>query len=109
MTSKRVWFVTFALLWSSATPFGQAMNTLTAPERAQGWQLLFDGKTLAGSHVSVPAPAAGRTGPAPSPQPGQVGTPKPCIGSRPAAEVPAGASHWEVADGLLTACGEPTG
>ena len=25
-----------------------AQNTLTAPERAQGWQLLFDGKTFAG-------------------------------------------------------------
>jgi hypothetical protein len=109
--STRVSFVAFTLLWSSATLSGQTMNTLSAPELAQGWQLLFDGKTLAGWHVSAPAQGGGRTGPAPPPQPGQVGTPKPCVASRaePAAAVPSGGSHWEVVDGMLTPCGEPTG
>jgi hypothetical protein len=109
MLSRCVSLATFTLLWSAATLSGQTMNTLSAQERAQGWQLLFDGKTLAGWHVSAPAPGA-RSGPAPAPQPGQVGTPKPCVASRESpAAVPPGGSHWEVVDGLLTACGEPTG
>jgi 3-keto-disaccharide hydrolase len=110
MMSKRTSFVTATLLLSSTTLFGQTMNTLSPAELAQGWQLLFNGKTLAGWHVSAPAQGGGRAGPAPPAQPGQVGTPKPCVASRaePAA-VPAGGSHWEVVDGLLTACGEPTG
>jgi fructose-1,6-bisphosphatase len=37
-----------------------------------------------------------------------VGTPKPCVAPR-AEPTPAGGSHWEVVDGQLTACGEPTG
>jgi hypothetical protein len=105
-------FTLFALLWSSGTLFAQAMNTLSAQDRAQGWQLLFDGKTLAGWHVSAPPPeGAGRSGPPPPPLPGQFGTPKPCVGGGAASTsaVPAGGSHWEVVDGLLTACGEPTG
>ena len=42
---------------------------------------------------------------------GQVGSPKPCVTTprTEASAVPAGASHWEVVDGLLMACGEPTG
>jgi hypothetical protein len=110
MMSKRASFATVTLLLSSATLFGQTMNTLSPPELAQGWQLLFDGKTLAGWHVSAPAQGGGRGGPAPAAQPGQVGTPKPCVASRaePAA-VPSGGSRWEVVDGLLTPCGEPTG
>jgi Domain of Unknown Function (DUF1080) len=111
MTSMHAWFAVFALLWSSATLFGQTVNTLTAQERAQGWQLLFDGKTLAGWHVSAPAQSGGRNNAPPPPQPGQVGTPKPCVAARrePAPAVPAGGSHWQVVDGLLVACGEPTG
>src|SRR4029077_20388885 len=66
---------------------------------------------LAGWHVSAPPPGGGRTRPPPPPQAGQVGTPKPCVaaqtGSAPAP--PAGGSHWQVLDGALTACGEPTG
>jgi hypothetical protein len=109
--STRASLVAFTLLWSSATLFAQTMNTLSAPELAQGWQLLFNGKTLAGWHVSAPAQGGGRAGPAPPPQPGQVGTPKPCVASplKPGAAVPSGGSHWEVVDGLLTPCGEPTG
>ena len=110
------WFIAVALLVCPAGALGQTMNTLTAQERAQGWQLLFDGKTLKGWHPSAPVPARGRgRGGAPPPaQPGalaQVGsTPTPCataqMGSGAAGP---SASHWEVVDGLLMPCGEPTG
>jgi hypothetical protein len=95
MMSKPASFVMFTLLWSSAALFGQTMNALSPEESAQGWQLLFDGKTLAGWHVSAPAQGGGRTGPAQPPQTGQVGTPKPCVGAPagPAPAVPAGGSH----------------
>ena len=113
MLNNQASFVMFTLLWSSATLFGQTMNTLSAQESAQGWQLLFDGKTLSGWHVSAPVPSGGRTGSAQPPQPGQVGTPKPCdqrIAARSGpAPAPAGGSHWEVVDGLLTPCGGPPG
>jgi hypothetical protein len=93
---------------------GQSENVLTAQEKAQGWQLLFDGKTLEGWHSQVPPQAQGRAGappPAQQPTPGQVGSPKRCVGARgdAAAVVKPGGSHWEVVEGLLTACGEPTG
>jgi 3-keto-disaccharide hydrolase len=87
-------------------PSSQVPNTLSPQERAQGWLLLFDGKTLTGWHASVPAQAAGASGPAPSPQPGQVGVGNACSQSGATA---AGASHWEIVDGTLTPCGEPTG
>jgi hypothetical protein len=85
-------------------------NTLTPRESAQGWQLLFDGKTLGGWHSSAPPPNSGRAGGSPPP-PGQIGSPKPCVTAPApsASALPAGGSHWEVVDGLLTACGEPTG
>jgi hypothetical protein len=94
---------------------GQTMNTLTAQEKAQGWQLLLDGKTLDGWHPSAPPQGQGRASAPPPAQPGtlaQVGSnPKPCVtalkGS--ASAVPAGSSRWEVVDGLLMPCGEPTG
>jgi hypothetical protein len=105
VTKKHTSCAAFALLWLSATLLAQTINALTAQERAQGWQLLFDGKTIAGWHVSVPAPSGGAA-PQP-PLPGQVGTPAPCAGR--AGPTPAGGSHWEVVDGLLIACGEPTG
>ncbi len=103
-----------ALMWS-ATLSGQTVNTLTAQEKAQGWQLLFDGKTLEGWHSSAPAQGQGRAGAPPPAQPGalaQVGSaPKPCVTAlqRSASAVPAGSSRWEVVDGLLMPCGEPTG
>lgn len=114
MARKHASFVLFGLSCLSATLLGQTINTLTARERTQGWQLLFDGKTLAGWHVSAPAQSGGRTSAPQPPQPGQVGTPKPChqrIAARadPAPAVPAGGSHWDVVDGLLMPCGEPIG
>jgi 3-keto-disaccharide hydrolase len=124
MTIRQNSFAVFAVLVWTAAVFGQNMNALTAQEKAQGWQLLFDGKTLNGWHSAAPAPARGRaaapagapTGaPAPAraggPAPGQTGSSKPCVGARGAAAavVPAGGSHWEVVDGLLTACGDPAG
>ena len=82
MTRRQASLVVAALLWPSATLVGQTMNAqpmngLSAEERAQGWQLLFDGKTLAGWHVSAPPQASGRSGSPQPPLPGQVGTPKP--------------------------------
>lgn len=112
MTRQHLWVAAIALLLASATSFGQTMNALTAGEKAQGWQLLFDGKTLAGWHSSAPAPAQGRGSGAPQPPvPGQVGSPKPCVtpDAKSSAAVPAGGSHWEVVDGSLTACGAPVG
>jgi hypothetical protein len=98
---------------------GQAMNILTAQEKAQGWQLLFDGKTLNGWHSQAPPqPRAGggggrAAGAAPAPaQPGALpavnSSPTPCV-TKQSASTPAGSSHWEVVDGLLMACGEPAG
>jgi hypothetical protein len=122
-------FAVLALLVWTATLSSQNMNTLTAQEKAQGWQLLFDGKTLNGWHSSAPPPArgtgrgGGRQGggqpgagrAAAAPQPGalpQTGTPDPCVGAPKAsatAAVPAGGSHWEVVNGLLTGCDSPAG
>jgi hypothetical protein len=128
MTIRQNSFAVFAVLVWTATVFGQNTNTLTAQEKAQGWQLLFDGKTLNGWHSAAPAPARGRAGAPASapastpagatgaaraggPAPGQTGSSKPCVGARgtSAAVVPAGGSHWEVVDGLLTPCGDPAG
>ena len=102
------------LLWSAAVS-GQTMNSLTAQEKAQGWQLLFDGKTLDGWHPSAPPPGQA---PASAPQPAppgalaQIGSsPKPCViaSKASASAAPVGSSRWEVVDGLLMPCGEPTG
>ena len=55
MTIKRTAYLLCAgTLSLSALSFGQNVNTLSAEERAQGWQLLFDGKSLAGWHGSLP-------------------------------------------------------
>jgi len=105
----------FSLLAWSATLSGQTMNVLSAQEKAQGWQLLFDGKTLDGWHASAAPQGQGRASAPPPAQPGavaQVGSsPKPCVTAlkESASAVPAGRSRWEVVDGLLMPCGAPTG
>src|SRR5206468_3694360 len=98
MTIKPASIGVLTVLLSSASLFGRTLPRI-GQESGQGWQVLFDGRTLAGWHVSAPPEGGGRTGPVQPPQPGQVGTPKPCVTG----------SHWEVVDGLLTPCGEPTG
>jgi 3-keto-disaccharide hydrolase len=105
--------VIFMLMPGASAAHAQTINALTAREKAEGWQLLFDGKTLDGWHSSPGTPGGGRAAPPPAPQPGtlpQVGSaPKPCVNGSARANVPAGGAHWEVVDGLLTACGEPAG
>jgi hypothetical protein len=110
MRRIHVWLIVLPFVVWPATLFGQTVNTLTAQEKAQGWQLLFDGTTLKGWHTSGP--------PVPPPQPPQpgflpaVGTaPKPCVtpANTSAAVLAAGDSHWEVVDGALMGCGEPAG
>ena len=102
------------LIWPAAAA-GQTMNSLTAREKADGWQLLFDGKTMEGWHPAAPAGGRGRAGtppPTPAGALAQVGsTPKPCVTAAKgtASAVPAGSSHWEIVDGLLVPCGEPVG
>ena len=104
--------VFLGLVWPVAS-FGQTINGLTDREKAQGWQLLFDGKTLNGWHPSAPVQGTGRAGPPPPPQPGalaQIGSsPKPCVTASARSAAPGGTSRWEVVDGSLVPCGEPTG
>jgi 3-keto-disaccharide hydrolase len=108
------------LLLLLGTSFGQGINSLSSQEKEEGWQLLFDGKTLQGWHSSAPPEgrglASGSAAPkkTPPPVPGpmaQTGSnPRPCsteLGK--SGPVPKGGSHWEIVDGLLMPCAEPTG
>jgi hypothetical protein len=109
-----------ALMLIGLTGLFGADNALTQQEKAQGWILLFDGKTLNGWDSAVPEAAglgrgkgggAAKQGKAPAPAgaPAQGSNPRPCSTSAGKAAVPAGASHWEVVKGLLIPCGEPAG
>ena len=115
MTTSRAGLVAGLLVLCPVLAAAQAINTLTAQERAQGWELLFDGKTLTGWHPQAPAQGGGRGrgragAPPAAAQPGAL----PAVGSAPkpcatAVKAKPGESHWEVVDGLLVACGEPAG
>jgi len=43
--------VAVVALLSSCNPYDNAMNSLTSQEKEEGWELLFDGKTLSGWHI----------------------------------------------------------
>jgi len=92
------------LLLLLGTSFGQGINSLNSKEKAEGWQLLFDGRTLKGWHSSAPPAGRGqaRGGAAPKKTPpalpgamAQTGSnPKPCsteLGKSGAG--PTGCSH----------------
>ncbi len=97
-----------------------ADNLLTPREKADGWVLLFDGKTLNGWDSSVPPPPPRRSGQGGAPKqpkaaaqpgaaPAQGSNPRPCSTALGRAPVAAGASHWEVINGTLSPCGDTAG
>jgi len=107
------------ILLLTLTALPGADNVLTKQEKADGWILLFDGKTLDGWDSTNTPPAGrgqggGNKGGAQAT--GQAGASR-AVGSNPRAcstpmglaAVTAGASHWEVVHGLLAPCGEPAG
>ena len=114
-----------SLMLAAVTGLFGADNALTSQEKARGWVLLFDGKTLNGWDSAVPEAASrGRgeggfsKGAVPKQAKGSLqATAAPAIGSNPRicstpqgrAALPAGASHWEVIDGSLAPCGDPAG
>ncbi len=93
-----------------------ADNVLTSREKAAGWVLLFDGKTLNGWDSAAPRAAGPAGAPKQAKGPAQPGA-APAVGSNPRtcsapqgqAPMPAGASHWDVVDGTLSPCGDPPG
>jgi Domain of Unknown Function (DUF1080) len=97
----------------SAAGLSAADNVLTPPEKAAGWVLLFDGKTLNGWTSARPPAARSESAPksqAPIPPgaaPAVGSNPRACA-SPPQAQVP-GASHWEIASGTISPCGDPAG
>ncbi len=107
------------MLILTAGLFG-ADNVLTPREKADGWVLLFDGQSLNGWSSSVPEAAGRGRGPGGAPKqakaPASSGA-APSVGSNPRTcstpagqpSVAAGASHWEVAGGTLSPCGDPAG
>jgi hypothetical protein len=118
VTHVNQWVSRAALAALMTAGLSGADNALTPQEKAAGWVLLFDGKTLHGWDSSVPPPASGRSSsgapkknaPAQSgAAPAQGSHPRPCSTPLGRAEVSEGASHWEVMDGALSPCGEPAG
>src|SRR5579863_6741758 len=124
MKKQSLFAASLLLAGCSAALFGQQANTLTAQEKAQGWQLLFDGKTLTNWHSAAPPVprgggqkkdgSAAKDGGAPKQAKAQTGLPS--SGSNPdpcktdqSSTVPAGSSHWEVLDGAIVGCGETSG
>jgi hypothetical protein len=106
----RVLTLVLAASWSV---FG-ADNVLTPQEKAQGWILLFDGKSLKGWDSAGQSQNSGAA--KQSAAPAQAGTaaavgsnPRACSTPLGLAPVSSGASRWEVVDGLLVPCGEPAG
>jgi hypothetical protein len=120
---KDLSLVGLMLIMMTSVIFG-ADNTLTPQEKAEGWILLFDGKSLTGWDSVVPQ-VAGRgpgSGAIPGAAPSQakgpaqsgvapaVGSdPRPCSTPMGKAPIAAGASHWEVSDGILSPCGDVAG
>jgi Domain of Unknown Function (DUF1080) len=111
------------MLALTAGLFG-ADNVLTPQEKAAGWVLLFDGKTLNGWDSAVPraagpagggaaarggAPKQAKAPPQPGAAPAVGSNPRACSTSQGEAPLSAGASHWDVVDGTLSPCGEPAG
>jgi hypothetical protein len=91
-----------------------ADNLLTPQEKAQGWILLFDGKSLHGWDSAGQSQNSGTAKQSTAPaQPGAaaaVGSnPRACSTPLGLAPVPSGASRWEIVNGLLLPCGEPAG
>ena len=93
-----------------------ADNVLTPQEKAEGWVLLFDGRTLNGWDSAAARGGGARQGGTPKQasgpaQPGAaVGSnPRACSTPQGQAPVAPGASHWEVVGGSLAPCGDPAG
>jgi hypothetical protein len=95
---------TLTLVLATSWSVFAADNLLTPREKAQGWILLFDGKSLNGWDAGRDSIATKQgTGPA-------VGSnPRACSTPLGLGRVPSGASRWEVVNGLLVPCGEPAG
>ena len=114
----RTYVSSIGLMFAMTAGLFGADNVLTPQEKADGWALLFDGKTLNGWD-SVTAGGGGRQGggggaPKQAKAPAQPGAavgsnPRPCSTPQGQAALPPGSSHWEVVDGSLVPCGDPPG
>jgi len=108
------------LMLALAAGLFPADNALSSQEKAGGWILLFDGKTLGGWDSAPPQAAGGGREQGGPPKQAKGSAPPgaaPAVGSNPRAcstpqgraPVATGASHWEVVDGALSPCGDPAG
>src|SRR6202140_3839332 len=113
----KTYLSSISLVLLATTALLGADNVLTSQEKAKGWVLLFDGKTLNGWDSAVPqaaGPGPGQGGGAarggapkqakspaqPGAAPAQGSNPRPCSTLQGQAAVAAGASHWDVIDGM---------